>query len=185
MKQPSLVILDRDGVINEDSVDYIKDADEWLPIPGSLEAIAKLTAKKVPVAIATNQAGIGRGLFDEYSLARIHARMIEAIEDAGGRIELIAFCPHHPDDACECRKPKPGLLFTISEELAISLEDAVIIGDSKKDIEAGRAAGTAAQYLVLTGKGADEREKFSSDMPPVFADLAAAVDHLLDGPASE
>ena len=178
MALPELVILDRDGVINEDSPEYIKDADEWQPIPGSLEAIARLNAAGVKVAVATNQAGLARGLFDEFALARIHARMIEAVEDAGGRLEMIAFCPHHPDDRCDCRKPRPGLLHRIASDLGISLDGVPMIGDSAKDIEAALAAG-ARPMLVLTGKGEKERRRIDEESVPVFADLAEAVDHLL------
>lgn len=178
MALPKLVILDRDGVINEDSPDYIKDADEWQPIPGSLEAIARLHAAGIKVAVATNQAGLARGFLDEFALARIHATMIEAVEDAGGRLEMIAFCPHHPDEHCECRKPKPGLLKRISSELDIPLAGVPMIGDSAKDIDAALAAG-ANPMLVLTGKGESQRQQVDENSVPVFADLSEAVDHLL------
>lgn len=178
MRETKLVILDRDGVINHDSDAYIKDADEWQPIPGSLEAIARLSGAGWKVAIATNQAGIGRGLFDEYALARIHGRMIEAIEDAGGQVEMIAFCPHHPDDGCDCRKPAPGLLHAIARELDTRLEGVPFIGDSMKDIEAAEAVG-AQPVLVLTGKGETTRASLGDRDVPVHADLAAAVDALL------
>lgn len=176
--EPKLVILDRDGVINVDSDAYIKDADEWQPLPGSLEAIAALTRAGWTIAVATNQSGIARGLFDDYALARIHARMIDAIEDAGGHIEMIAFCPHGPDDDCSCRKPKPGLLQRIAAELSLQLTGVPVIGDSLRDIEAAEAVG-ASPILVLTGKGETTQHMLDERNIPVHADLASAVDELL------
>lgn len=179
MSGSKLVILDRDGVINEDSEHYIKDADEWVAIPGSLAAIAKLHNAGYTISVATNQSGIGRGLFDEFALARIHGRMIEAIEDAGGHIEMIAFCPHTPDGACACRKPKPGLLLRISEELGMPLDGVPVIGDSARDLDAARAVG-ARPLLVRTGKGhATEQLLPAHHEIPVYDDLAAAVTALL------
>jgi len=177
-----LVILDRDGVINEDSAHYIKDADEWRPIAGSLNAIAKLHAAGFALAIATNQSGLGRGLFDEFALARIHSRMLEAIEDAGGQIEMIAFCPHAPDDDCACRKPKPGLLLRISEELGLPLDGVPVIGDAERDLAAARAVG-ARPLLVRTGKGrATEQQLPARHGVSVYDDLAAAAAALLAAP---
>lgn len=176
--EPKLVILDRDGVINDDSDAYIKDADEWQPLPGSLEAIAALTRAGWTIAVATNQSGLARGLFDEYALARIHAKMIDAVEDAGGHIELIVFCPHGPDDDCDCRKPKPGLLKRIAAELALPLDGVPVIGDSLRDIEAAEAVN-AQPMLVLTGKGEATRYMLDGRNIPVHADLASAVDELL------
>jgi D-glycero-D-manno-heptose 1,7-bisphosphate phosphatase len=176
--EPKLVILDRDGVINVDSDEYIKDADEWHPLPGSLDAIAALTRAGWTVAVATNQSGIARGLFDEYALARIHATMVDAVEDAGGHIELIAFCPHGPDDDCDCRKPKPGLLKRIAAELSLSLDGVPVIGDALRDIQAAEAVGAQA-ILVLTGKGETTKGMLEGRDIPVHADLASAVDELL------
>lgn len=182
MPEPKLVILDRDGVINEDSDQYIKDADEWRALPGSLAALAKLHQAGFAVAIATNQSGVGRGLFDEFALARIHARMIEAIEDAGGRIEMIAFCPHAPDDNCACRKPKPGLLLRISKELNMPLAGAPVIGDAERDLAAARAVG-AQPVLVRTGKGRETEQRLPAGHGiAVYDDLAAAVTALLAAP---
>lgn len=179
MAAQKLVILDRDGVINEDSEHYIKDADEWRPIPGSLAAIAKLHTAGFTVAIATNQSGLGRGLFDDFALARIHGRMIEAIEDAGGQIAMIAYCPHAPDADCECRKPKPGLLLRISAELGMPLDGVPVIGDSARDLDAARAVA-AAPILVRTGKGRlTEQQLPAQHGVPVYDDLAAVVTALL------
>lgn len=174
-----LVILDRDGVINHDSPDFIRSAGEWRPIPGSLEAIATLTQAGVTIAVATNQSGIGRGLFDMPTLEAIHARMLEKVEAAGGRIETIAICPHRPDEGCDCRKPGTGMLEQIAARLGASLTGVPFIGDSKRDIEAARAAD-ARPILVLTGDG--RRTAASLDpvqMPEVFDDLAAAAKSLI------
>ena len=174
-----LLILDRDGVINIDSDDYIKSHEEWQPIPGSLQAIARATKAGFTIAVATNQSGVGRGLYSLIDLANIHARMIEAIEDEGGHIEMIAFCPHTPEDLCECRKPKPGLLKRISKELEIGLDGVPVIGDSKRDMEAARAVN-ARPMLVKTGCGLQELEKYP-DLAEleIHADLAAAIDALV------
>ncbi len=175
-----LVILDRDGVINEDSDAYIKSPAEWVPVPGSLEAIARLTAAGWRVVVATNQSGIARGLFDLETLGRIHARMHRAVAEAGGRIEAIFFCPHGPDEGCRCRKPAPGLLEEIAARYRTTLEGVPVIGDSARDLEAARAAG-ARPVLVRTGKG---RRTEAAGGPalegvPVHDDLAAAVEALL------
>lgn len=150
--RPKLIILDRDGVINFDSPAYIKTPEEWQPIPGSLEAIAQLNKVGCRVAIASNQAGIGRGYFSEEALAQIHAKLLQALTAIGGRVDGIFYCPHAPVDQCACRKPKPGLLFTIFEQYGIGAEDAVMVGDSLRDLEAASAAGCGA-VLVETGNG--------------------------------
>ncbi|MFP4079669.1 MAG: D-glycero-beta-D-manno-heptose 1,7-bisphosphate 7-phosphatase [Ectothiorhodospira sp.] len=174
-----LVILDRDGVINRDSPDYIKSPQEWIPLPGSLEAIARLTRAGWRVAVATNQSGLARGLFDAATLEAIHDRMRRAVEAAGGRIDLIHHCPHGPDDGCDCRKPRPGLLHRIADDLGVSLAGVPAVGDSARDLEAARAAG-CRPLLVRTGNG--ERTLARGALPPetlVFPDLAAVVEHLL------
>ncbi|HET7370018.1 MAG TPA: D-glycero-beta-D-manno-heptose 1,7-bisphosphate 7-phosphatase [Gammaproteobacteria bacterium] len=173
-----LVILDRDGVINHDSPDYIKNADEWHPVPGSLDAIARFTQAGWRVAIATNQAGIARGLFTQAALDGIHARMLAAIEAAGGRIDTLVYCPHRPEDHCDCRKPAPGLLREIGRRLNIELDGVPFIGDTLKDINAARAVG-ARPLLVRTGQG-EATFAALNDAPDVavFADLAAAATHL-------
>lgn len=174
-----LVILDRDGVINEDSDDYIKSPEEWQPIPGSLAAIARLHRAGWRVIVATNQSGVARGLFSIDTLMRIHEKMYRAVSDAGGLIDAVFFCPHHPDDDCRCRKPRPGLLLDIASRLRIDLSGVPLIGDSLRDLEAARAAG-ATPLLVRTGKGTSTLDHPRLDPAvPVFRNLAAAVDALL------
>ena len=173
-----LVILDRDGTINQDSDNYIKSPLEWKPIPGSLEAIARLTQGGWRIVVATNQSGIARGLFDMATLNAIHAEMHRAVGQAGGRIDAVFFCPHAADSKCECRKPKPGLLHEIASRLGVELDDVPMIGDSLRDLEAAVAAG-AKPCLVLTGKGRKTRD--AGGLPAgteVFADLAAVAARL-------
>ncbi len=177
-----LVILDRDGVINEDSDEYIKSPEEWIPIPGSLEAIARLHQAGWRLIIASNQSGIARGLFDLDTLARIHAKLLEAVRAKGGEIEAIFFCPHGPAEGCRCRKPLPGLFEEIAERLKISLRGVYAVGDSERDLLAAESAG-ARPVLVRTGKGERTIKKMARrlDGVPVFADLAAFADALLTG----
>jgi len=173
-----LVILDRDGTINEDSDQYIKSPSEWKPIPGSLQAIARLTQSGWRIVVATNQAGIARGLFDMSALNAIHAEMHRAVGLAGGRIDAIFFCPHAADSNCECRKPKPGLLREIASRMDTGLAGVPMIGDSLRDVEAAAAAG-AKPYLVLTGKG--RKTQAAGGLPQgteVFPDLAAIAARL-------
>ena len=170
-----LVILDRDGVINHDSAEFIKSPDEWRPIPGSLEAIARLTHAGYQVVLATNQSGIGRGLFEVSALNAIHDRMHRALGQIGGRIDAIFFCPHAQDANCECRKPKAGLLQEIARRFSVDLKGVPIIGDSLRDLQAADAVG-ALPILVLTGKGVHTRD--AGALPPatqIYSDLAAAV----------
>ena len=166
-----LVILDRDGVINEDSDEYIKSVAEWTPIPGSLEAIALLCQAGYQVYIASNQSGIGRGLFDFDALFAIHERLQRAVAEVGGRISGIQFAPEHPDEASEMRKPAPGMLKDLARRLGVNLEGVPFVGDSESDIEAARAAG-ARPVLVLTGKGERTKNKREPDDVPVYKDLA-------------
>ncbi len=147
-----LVILDRDGVINQDSAKFIKRPEEWIPIDGSLEAIARLNQHGFDIAIATNQSGIGRGLFDMSMLNRIHDKMHHATLEAGGRINAIFYCPHIAEDACSCRKPKPGMIESIRERFSTSLDQVPGVGDSLRDLQAFAAAG-CQPILVKTGKG--------------------------------
>jgi D-glycero-D-manno-heptose 1,7-bisphosphate phosphatase len=179
-----LVILDRDGVINEDSDNHIKSPDEWRPIPGSLAAIARLHRAGWRVIVATNQSGVARGLFDLDTLMQIHDKMYRAVRDAGGLIDAVFFCPHVPDDSCRCRKPLPGLLHDIAARLRIELTGVPAIGDSLRDLEAARAAD-ATPMLVRTGKGTATLEQHPEleNRVPVFIDLAGAVDALLTLPA--
>jgi len=174
-----LVILDRDGVINYDSDDFIKSVDEFVPLPGSLEAIARLNQAGCRVAVATNQSGIGRGYFDLDTLHQMHNKLTRALAAIGGQIELIAYCPHLPTDECDCRKPKPGMLLDISTRMNISLDEVPVIGDSLRDLESARAAG-ASPILVKTGKGERTLEKGAGlEDIPVYDDLASAVEALL------
>ncbi|MFT5115782.1 MAG: D-glycero-D-manno-heptose 1,7-bisphosphate phosphatase [Parasphingorhabdus sp.] len=182
-----LVILDRDGVINHDSDDYIKSADEWLPIPGSLEAIARLCRAHYQVVVITNQSGIARGLFDMESLNGIHRKMLDRLHEKGGKIDAILFCPHGPDDECECRKPRSGLFLELADRLGCSLQGVPAVGDSLRDLQAALAAG-ALPVLVKTGKGKKTSKQYSQDenlaameQLPIYKDLAAFVDDLLDG----
>ncbi|MDD4916143.1 MAG: D-glycero-beta-D-manno-heptose 1,7-bisphosphate 7-phosphatase [Methylococcales bacterium] len=172
------IILDRDGVINEDSNAFIKSPAEWRPIPGSLEAISRLNRAGFQVVIATNQSGVGRGLFDIRTLTAIHQRMRQELAVFGGRIEAIFFCPHLPDAGCQCRKPMPGMFQEIAERLQISLENVPAIGDSLRDLQAAQKAG-AKPILVLTGKGQNTRRDAEAAGFPIFLDLAAAVQAIL------
>jgi D-glycero-D-manno-heptose 1,7-bisphosphate phosphatase len=174
-----LVILDRDGVINFDSAQFIKSPEEWKPIPGSLEAIARLRQAGFRVVVATNQSGVGRGLFDMDTLNRIHQKMHKAVVALGGQIDAIFYCPHAADSKCDCRKPNPGMFKRIAETMNVDLSGVPAIGDSLRDLQAGAAVG-CRPMLVLTGKG--EKTKADGNLPEgteEFADLAAAVDHLL------
>jgi D-glycero-D-manno-heptose 1,7-bisphosphate phosphatase len=179
-----LVILDRDGVINQDSDDYIKSPEELTPIPGSLEAIARLHREGYKVVIATNQSGVARGLFTLDTLARIHNKLLEHVRDKGGEIDAIFFCPHGPDDGCRCRKPLPGLYEEIADRLKMNLKDVWTVGDTERDITAAAAVGAKAA-LVRTGKGQRTLKKHKSlDAIPVYDDLAAFTEALLTGKLS-
>ena len=174
-----IVILDRDGVINFDSAQFIKNPAEWKPIPGSLEAIARLNQAGYRVVVATNQSGVGRSLFDMDTLNQIHAKMHKAVVTAGGRIDAIFYCPHTADSQCDCRKPKPGMFKRISETLNVDLKGVPSIGDSLRDLQACAAVG-CQPILVLTGKG--QKTKNEGNLPDntlEFADLSAAVDYLI------
>lgn len=174
-----LIILDRDGVINHDSEEYIKSPEEWRPIPGSLAAIARFTAHNIPVAIATNQSGLARGYYSEETLDDIHEKMCSLIEKLGGKIEYIAYCPHGPEDHCACRKPKPGLIQACLSQWTLSPADVPVIGDSYRDIEAAIAAG-CYPILVKTGNGLKTLQKHPElhEKIPVFDNLAAVADYL-------
>jgi D-glycero-D-manno-heptose 1,7-bisphosphate phosphatase len=170
-----LVILDRDGVINHDSDNFIKGPAEWRPIPGSLEAIAQLSHAGFHVVLATNQSGVGRGLFEVSTLNAIHDKMHRALGQIGGRIDAIFFCPHAADAGCNCRKPRSGLLDEIARRFNVDLKDVPTIGDSLRDLQAAAAVG-AAPMLVLTGKGRATQE--AGGLPQdtlTFDDLAHAV----------
>ncbi len=174
-----LIVLDRDGVINKDSDAFIKSPEEWQLLPGSAEAIARLTRARYQVVVVTNQSGIARGHFDLGTLNRIHEKMQREINSVGGRIDAIFYCPHGPDDECECRKPKPGMLLDIERRLQLKLEGVPAIGDSLRDLQAAQAVGARA-ILVRTGKGLTTEKNLDQIEPvEVFDDLAAAVDALL------
>ena len=175
----NLVVLDRDGVVNFESDDYIKSPEEWEPIPGSLEAIARLHRADVRVVVATNQSGLKRHLLTVEALNAIHAKMQRRLIELGAQLEAIAFCPCLPKDGCECYKPRPGMLLDIAARLHTSLGGVPVIGDSMRDIEAARAAG-ARPILVRTGNGeAVVAAGTGLDGVEIFDDLAAAVDALL------
>jgi D-glycero-D-manno-heptose 1,7-bisphosphate phosphatase len=174
-----LIILDRDGVINFDSDQFIKSPDEWKPLPGSLEAIARLTQVGYRVVVATNQSGVGRGLFDMHMLNAIHEKMHKACAQAGGRIDAVFFCPHAADDGCECRKPKSGMIAEIAERYGSDLSDVSSVGDSLRDLEAAVRLG-AKPVLVLTGKGKKTHAKGGLPLgTDVYPDLAAFVTTLM------
>ena len=177
-----LVILDRDGVINIDSAQFIKNPAEWKPIPGSLEAIARLNHMGYRVVIASNQSGVGRGLFDMAALNAINDKMYRALSHLGGRIDALFYCPHAADAGCECRKPKPGMLVDIGQRFNVDLTGVPTIGDSLRDLQAAHAVG-AQPVLVLTGKGTKtQAEGGLPDNTLVFADLAEAVRHIIAEP---
>ena len=179
-----LIVLDRDGVINKESPDFIKSPDEWLPLKGSLQAIARLSQAGYDVVVITNQSGIGRGHFTTSILSRINARMIDHVEQHGGRIDSILFCPHHPKDNCDCRKPKPGLYQELASRLNISFNDVLSVGDSVRDLMAAKSAG-AKPVLVKTGNGRRSIKEIAGNPDlglndaPVFDNLSRFVDALL------
>lgn len=179
-----LVILDRDGVINQDSDNYIKTVDEWIPLPGSIAAIARLHRAGYSVVVATNQSGIGRGLFDLDDLAAMHEKLSELLAQQGAELAGIFYCPHTPEDHCHCRKPAAGLIDAIASEFGVSLNGVPLIGDSLRDLQAG-LSHLCTPILVRTGKGADTEKKLPSQpeielqQAVVFDDLGQAVDYLL------
>jgi len=180
-RSPRLIVLDRDGVINHDSEQFIKSPDEWRPIPGSLEAIARLNQAGYRVVVATNQSGVGRGLFGMTTLTEIHEKMFKALNQVGGRIDAVFFCPHAANSNCECRKPKPGMLREIGVRFGADMEGVPVIGDGLRDLQAAAAIG-AQPILVLTGKG--EKTHGTGDLPQgtvVYPDLAFAATALLSG----
>jgi D-glycero-D-manno-heptose 1,7-bisphosphate phosphatase len=175
------VILDRDGVINQDSDAYIKSADEWIAIPGSLEAIARLSQSGYQVVVATNQSGLARGLFDQATLDAIHQKMESAIKAHGGKLDGIYYCPHGPDDGCGCRKPEPGLLVQIGQDLSIDLTQTTVVGDSLRDLQAAAAVG-AKPVLVLTGKGVKTMDQIDQEQFDIYQNLADFVETLIAKP---
>lgn len=184
MTDTKLVILDRDGVINRDSDAYVKSVDEFVLIEGSVEAIAELCRQGFTVAVATNQSGLARGYFTERDLTAMHAKMLSAIEQAGGHVSTIAFCPHGPDDHCDCRKPLAGLITTIEETLSLSAKGSVMVGDSLRDLQAGIAKG-CHPVLVKTGKGLKTVKKLQLLSEPglenvaIFDNLSQAATYII------
>ena len=177
-----LVILDRDGTINEDSDEFVKTPEEWEPLPGALEAIARLNHAGWHVVVASNQSGLGRGLFDVSTLNAMHAKMNRLLAAVGGRVDAIFYCPHSPDEGCRCRKPEPGLYEQIAERYGIDLHQVPVVGDSARDVLAAVASG-CEPHLVLTGKGAAYRGRSLPEVFPkatqVHDDLSAFADYLI------
>jgi D-glycero-D-manno-heptose 1,7-bisphosphate phosphatase len=181
MSAIKLVILDRDGTVNADSDDYIKSPEEWHPLPGALESIARLNHAGWHVVLATNQSGLGRGLFDMATLNAIHLKMNRALATLGGRVDAVFFCPHTPQDQCGCRKPLPGLFQQIGERFGLDLKGVPAVGDSLRDLQAAASAG-CEPHLVLTGKG--QALRGLAQLPPdtpagtvVHEDLAGFADY--------
>ncbi|MEO8806578.1 MAG: D-glycero-beta-D-manno-heptose 1,7-bisphosphate 7-phosphatase [Burkholderiaceae bacterium] len=179
-----LIILDRDGTINEDRDDFVKSPDEWVPIPGALEAIARLNHAGWHTVVATNQSGLGRGTFDMAALNAMHVKMNQMLAKQGGRIDAVFFCPHAPEDTCTCRKPLPGLFEQIGERFSVDLASVLVVGDSLRDLQAGVAVG-CQPHLVLTGKAAQLDDAQLAELcgrvpgTQVHADLTAFADHLI------
>jgi len=177
-----LVILDRDGTLNEDRPDYVKSAAEWVPLPGALNAVARLNHAGWHVVVASNQSGLGRGLFDVSTLNAMHAKMNKLLAAEGGRIDAIFYCPHAPHEGCHCRKPEPGLFEQIAERYGIDLKGVASVGDTARDVTAGLTCG-CAPHLVLTGKSAGLKgQPLPAAFPAntqVHADLGAFADFLL------
>jgi D-glycero-D-manno-heptose 1,7-bisphosphate phosphatase len=175
------VFLDRDGVINRDRADYVKSWEEFVFLAGALEALRRLAGLGLPVVVISNQAAIARGVVDRSVVDEIHARMVASVRAAGGQIDEVLFCPHGPDDACECRKPRPGLLLQAADRLALDLRGSVLIGDAANDVLAARAVGCSA-VLVKTGRGAEQLDLLRQcgvDGFQVAEDLAEAVEWIL------
>lgn len=177
MTQSRYILLDRDGVINYDSDQFIKSPEEWLPIEGSLEAIALLNDYGFKVVVISNQSGLARGLFDQSTLTEIHNKMHRLVEEKGGKITAIYFCPHGPSDHCACRKPKPGMLETFANEHRVDLHEVILVGDSIVDIEAAESAG-AKPILVKTGKGQKTLTHHPELIIPYFDNLYDAAKNI-------
>jgi D-glycero-D-manno-heptose 1,7-bisphosphate phosphatase len=184
MTPMKLIVLDRDGTINEDRDDFVKSADEWVPIPGALEAIARLNHAGWHTVVATNQSGLGRGTFDMATLNAMHTKMNQMLAKQGGRIDAVFFCPHAPEDACNCRKPASGLFVQIGERFSVDLADVLVVGDSLRDLQAGVAVG-CRPHLVRTGKAAHLDDTQIAELcgrvagTQVHDDLTAFADFLI------
>lgn len=173
-----LLILDRDGVINQDSDAYIKSLDEWIPIPSAITAIARLSKAGWTVAVATNQSGIARGYYDLATLESMHQRLRKLVAEQGGELGVVVYCPHGPDEGCDCRKPKPGMLRQIAQHYGVELRGTWFVGDSRGDLDAALAVD-CQPVLVKTGKGERTLTKPLPEGTLVFDDLAAVADQLL------
>ena len=184
MHIPKLVILGRDGILNEYREDHVKAPEEWVPVPGALEAVSRLNHAGWHAVVATNQAGIGRGMIDMASVNAVHADMNQRLQLQGGRLDAVFFCPHTPEEQCDCRKPLPGMMLDIGRRYGIDLSTVPVVGDTLRDLQAAAAAG-CEPHLVLTGraKGLDEAslQHMLQQVPrtTVHADLAAFAEHLL------
>ena len=180
LTERGLLILDRDGVINRESREFVKSADEWLPLPGSIDAIALLSRAGFTVAVASNQSGLARGLFDNDALQSMHDKLHRLVAAKGGHIDRIVVCPHGPDDGCDCRKPKPGLLLQLGEHYGVALTGVPVVGDSLRDLEAAIAVG-ARPILVRSGNGRETEGALVGALAgiEVYDDLAAAAASLL------
>ncbi|MEL7186723.1 MAG: D-glycero-beta-D-manno-heptose 1,7-bisphosphate 7-phosphatase [Pseudomonadota bacterium] len=176
-----LIILDRDGVINRDSKAFVKSADEWQPLPGSIEAIASLSKAGYTVTVASNQSGLARGLFDRRALRAMHRKLRRLVAAAGGRVDRIVVCPHAPDDGCRCRKPNPGLIERLLKHYGVDSKGVPVVGDSLRDLQAAQAAD-ATPILVRTGNGRKTAASLPQDLNavPVYDDLRAAATALLE-----
>lgn len=181
---PKLVILGRDGILNEFRDDHVKSPDEWQPVPGALESVARLNHAGWHVVVATNQSGIGRGMIDMASVNAIHARMVQRLAMVGGRVDAVFFCPHAPEDHCDCRKPLPGLMHEVGKRYGIELKQVPMLSDTLRDLQAAHAAG-CGPHLVRSGRAAalnDEQVRQLAAQVSgalVHDDMAAFVDHLL------
>ena len=178
-----LVVLDRDGTLNEEPEDFLRSADDWKPLPGALEAVARLNQQGWRVVIASNQTGLGRGLFDVATLNEVHARMHKLMAQSGARVEAVFFCPHAPEDGCDCRKPQPGLFLQISQRFGVPPSQMIAVGDSVRDAQAAVAAGCEA-HLVLTGQSLAHRNGSRPvglpDAVRLHTDLLAFAESVLD-----
>ncbi|MFO1218148.1 MAG: D-glycero-beta-D-manno-heptose 1,7-bisphosphate 7-phosphatase [Burkholderiaceae bacterium] len=180
-----LVILGRDGILNTYRDDHVKSPDEWEPVPGALEAVARLNHAGWHTVVATNQAGIGRGMIDMAAINAIHAHMIHCLHQAGGRLDAVFFCPHTPEDECDCRKPKPGLMLQIARRYGIELQSVPMVCDTLRDLLAAQAAG-CEPHLVRSGRAerltADELRAIVAQVPAteVHRDLGAFAEFLLE-----
>ena len=187
MNPTKLVILDRDGTINVEREDYVKSVDEWQPLPGALEAVARLNHAGWHVAVLSNQSGLGRGLFDTAALNAMHAKMNRLLATVGGRVDAVFFCPHTPEDGCVCRKPRSGLFEQVGERFGIELKGVAAVGDSLRDLQAAESAG-CEPHLVLTGNGVQlQRAGRSAEWPAatmVHQDLSAFAEHLISRPTA-